>query len=382
VSLALVAMLSGLVGGCRSPVPFRGRPGPGDPVPALGAPVPYVRTTPSPPVVDQRGGLADPPSGVYAFTQAGMLGPVARTLPGRVYVPSADGVDVVDPATFRVVRRISLGRRPRQVIPSWDLRTLWVSETGGLVPVDARTGAKGRKVSIAAVADLYFSPDGSAALVLDARHGRIEVRDPHTMRYRSALTVPCAGLTHADFSSEGDALVVGCTTGRLALVDLTRRRATRTLRLATGSTPQDVRLSPDGTTYYVADTSHGGVWLVDALRFQKKGFVRTGRGANGLYPSRDATTLYVTGSDTIALISFARQRRIGRWKTPASPGAAAVSATGRILWLSAWKTGAVYAISTRTGHAVRKVTVGARPSGLCLHPQPGRFSLGHTGNYR
>lgn len=377
--LALVAVLSGLAGGCRSPVPFRGRPGPGDPVSALGAPVPYVRPVQSPPVVDQRAGLADD---VYAFTRAGMLAPVARTLPARVYVPVAGGLDVVDPATYRVVRHIALGRRPRQVTPSWDLKTLWVSETGGLVPVDARTGVRGREVKVAAVADLYFSLDGTAALVLDARHGRIEIRDPHTMRYRSALAVPCSGLTHADFSRTGDTLVVGCTTGRLALVDLTRHHATRTLRLAGGSAPQDVRLSPDGTVFYVADSGRGGVWLVDARRFRKKGFVRTGRGASGLYPSRDATTLYVTGTDGVTLVSFAGRRRIGRWKTAVSPGAAAVSGTGRILWLSARGTGAVYALSTRTGRAVREVALGARPRGLCLHPQPGRYSLGHTGDYR
>lgn len=346
---------------------------------ALGAPAPYVRPARTPPVVDQRGG---PAGDVYAYTRAGMLAPVARTLPARVYVPVAGGLDVVDPATYRVVRRIALGRRPRQVIPSWDLRTLWVSETGGLVPVDARTGARGRRVGVAAVADLYFSLDGTAALVLDARHGRIEIRDPHTMRYRSALTVPCSGLTHADFSRTGDTLVVGCTTGRLALVDLTGRHATRTLRLAGGSVPQDVRLSPDGTMFYVADSDRGGVWLIDARRFQKKGFVRTGRGARGLYPSRDATVLYVTGTDGVSLVSFARRRRIGRWKTPVSPGAAAVSATGRILWLCARGSGAVYALSTRTGRAVRRVALGARPRGLSLHPQPGRFSLGHTGDYR
>lgn len=344
--------------------------------------MPYVRPTYSPPVVGQRAAPADARPDVYALTQPGMLAPVARTLSGRLYVPVAGGLDIVDPATYRVVRRIPLGGRPRQVIPSWDLKTLWVTETGGLVPVDARTGTRGRKVSVAAVSDLYFSLDGSAALVLDARRGRIEVRDPHTMRYRSVLTVPCAGLTHGDFSAAGDALAIGCRTGRLALVDLTRHRATRTLRLAAGSEPKDVRLSPDGTTFYVADHGRGGVWLIDAVRFTKKGFVRTGRGPSGLYPSRDATTLYVTNRGSVSLISFARRRPVRRWKTPAAPGAAAVSGTGRVLWLSAPGTGAVYALDTRTGRMVHKVAVGAAPRGLCLHPQPGRFSLGHTGNYR
>jgi DNA-binding beta-propeller fold protein YncE len=347
--------------------------------------VPYVRPPHSPPLLDQRGGLPDAPPDIYAFTQAGMLGPVARTLPGRVYVPGANGVDVIDPATYHVVRRIALGHRPRQVVPSWDLKTLWVIEPGGLVPIDAKTGAKGAAVRVAAaVSDLYFSLDGREALTLDSHHGRIEIRDPDTMRYRSALRVPCSGLAHADFSAAGDTLLAGCTTGRLALVDLTRRQAPRTLQLATGSHPRDVRLSPDGTTFYVADDDHGGVWLIDARRFRRTGFIRTGRGARGVYPSRDGTTLYVTngGERTVSLISFTRRRQIRRWRVPAAPDMAAVSATGRVLWLSARTGRAVYAISTATGRLLHKVTADSSPHGLCLHPQPGRFSLGHTGNYR
>jgi YVTN family beta-propeller protein len=383
VPVALFSLLAGLVGGCRSPVPFRERPGPGAPVPALGAPVPYVRPTHAPPLLDQRGGLSDAPPDIYAFTQAGMLGPVARTLPRRVYVPGAKGVDVIDPATYQVVRTIPLGHRPRQVVPSWDLKTLWVTEPGGLVPVDAKTGAKGRTVRVAAaLSDLYFSVDGRSAITLDSRHGRIEIRDPDTMRYRSSLRVPCSGLGHADFSAAGDFLAVGCTTGRLALVDLSRRRVTRTVRL--GSRLRDVRLSPDGTTFYVADDSRGGVWLVDALRFRRTGFIRTGRGARGLYPSRDSTTLYVTngGERTVSLISFTRRRQVRRWRVPAAPDVAGVSSTGRVLWLSARSGRAVYAISTATGRLLRTVLDGPRPHGVCVHPQPGRFSLGHTGNYR
>jgi DNA-binding beta-propeller fold protein YncE len=388
VPFALASLLAGLAGGCRSPVPFRGRPGPDAPVSALGAPEPYVRPIhSSPPVVDQRGDLPDAPPDVYAATQAGMLSPAVQGLPGRVYVPDGRGaaVDVVDSTTYRVLRRIPVGRAPQQVVPSWDLKTLWIIEPRGLVPLDPRTGKAGRRVPVAAPSDLYFSVDGREALVMDSRRGRIEFRDPGTMRFRSTVRVPCAGLTRADFSATGDTLVVGCAkSGLLARVDVTRRRATGTLRLAAGAEPQDVRLSPDGTTFYVADRGHGGVWLVDAQRFRKTGFIRTGRGAHGLYPSRNAGVLYVTngGARTVSLISFALRRQIGRWRVPAAPDMGGVSATGGVLWLSAHASNAVYAVSTRTGHVLKKVAVGPGPHGLCVHPQPGRFSLGNTGNYR
>lgn len=314
-----------------------------------------------------------------------MLAPVARTLPSRLYVPGAKGLEIIDPATYRVVRRVPFSHRPRQVVPSWDLRTLWVIASGGLVPIDARTGAEGRTVSVAAaISDMYFSPDGRSALSLDSHHGRIELRDPVTMRRLGVVRVPCRGLGHADFSAAGDALVVGCTTGRLALVDLPRRRTIRTLRLASGAHPHDIRLSPDGTTFYVADDSRGGVWLVDALRFRRIGFIRTGRGARGLYPSRDASTLYVTngGERTVSLISFTRRRLTRRWRVPAAPDMAAVSPAGRVLWVSARTGRAVYAISTGTGRVLGRTSIGRRARGLCLHPQPGRFSIGHSGNYR
>ena len=42
---------------------------------------------------------------------------------------------------------------------------------------------------------------------------------------------------------------------------------------------------------------------------------------------------------------------------------------------------AVYDIDTVTG-AVKSIPVGQEPHGLTVWPQPGRYSLGHTGNMR
>jgi DNA-binding beta-propeller fold protein YncE len=53
-----------------------------------------------------------------------------------------------------------------------------------------------------------------------------------------------------------------------------------------------------------------------------------------------------------------------------------------VLWLSGRYNGVVYAISTRTGHLLATIPVGSGPHGLCVYPQPGRYSLGHTGIFR
>jgi DNA-binding beta-propeller fold protein YncE len=113
------------------------------------------------------------------------------------------------------------------------------------------------------------------------------------------------------------------------------------------------------------------------------GFLRTGAGAHGLYPSRDARVMYVSnrGAGTVSVVSFASGRVIARWviPPPASPDMGGVSADGRVLWLSGRYNSEVYAIDTRTGRLQARIPIGAGPHGLCVWPQPGRLSLGHTG---
>ena len=58
-----------------------------------------------------------------------------------------------------------------------------------------------------------------------------------------------------------------------------------------------------------------------------------------------------------------------------------VSADGNYLWLSGRYDDVVYRIDTRSG-AVDKIKAGREPHGLTVWPQPGRYSLGHTGNLR
>lgn len=59
-----------------------------------------------------------------------------------------------------------------------------------------------------------------------------------------------------------------------------------------------------------------------------------------------------------------------------------VSADGRTLWLSGRYSGVVYALSTANGRLLAKIRVGSSPHGLCVWPQPSRYSLGHTGILR
>jgi DNA-binding beta-propeller fold protein YncE len=299
-------------------------------------------------------------------------------------------VDEIDPHTYKIVRHFSVGRLPQHVVPSYDLQTLWVNDNQGntLTPIDPRNGKPGKPVPVADPYNLYFTPDGRFAMVMAESLARIDFRDPHTMQLRDSLNVPgCVGLNHADFTADGRYMLVSCEfAGRMVVVDVPHRRVVRTVALRSGGMPQDVKLSPDGHEFYVADMATNGVWKIDAKSFRKTGFVHTGAGAHGLYVSRDSRYLYVSnrGEGSISLISVRTGRPVRKWQIPGggSPDMGGVSTDGRVLWLTGRYNSVVYALSTRTGRLIRRIPVGAGPHGLCVYPQPGRYSLGHTGVFR
>jgi YVTN family beta-propeller protein len=156
--------------------------------------------------------------------------------------------------------------------------------------------------------------------------------------------------------------------------------------LTAGAKPQDVKLSPDGSVFYVADMVGNGVWELDGATFSVIGFLPTGRGAHGLYVSRDSKNLYVSNRDegTVSAVDLTTRAVRAKWTIPgrASPDMGGVSADGTTLWLSGRSNSEVYAIDTTTGQLRARIPVGKGPHGLCVYPQPGRFSLGHTGVFR
>jgi DNA-binding beta-propeller fold protein YncE len=327
---------------------------------------------------------------VYAADRAGNLSAAVRQDPARVYVPNSQSntVDVIDQHTFKIVDHFATGALPQHVTPSWDLKTLWVDNDLGnsLTPINPRTGKRGKPVPVEDPYNLYFTVDGHYAIVVAERMQRLDFRDAKSMKLHRSVHTPCLGVDHMDFTANGRYALASCEfSGQMLKVDIANQRIAKVISLRGGSMPQDVKLSPDGRVFYVADMAHGGVYLVDARTFKLEGFIPTGGGAHGLYASRDSRDLYVSNraEGSVSVLSFAKRRVVKKWHLPGgSPDMGGVSANGKVLWLSGRYNADVYAIDTRTGKLLARIPVGAGPHGLCVYPQPGRYSLGHTGVFR
>ena len=345
------------------------------------------------------------PANLYSETAAGKLSPAVQGALERVYVPHVQSNDVyvIDPATFTVVDKFKVGLNPQHVVPAWDLKTLWVTNNaegttkGTLTPIDPMTGKPGTPIAVDDPYNMYFTPDGKSAIVVAEAHKRLDFRDPHTMQMQYSIEAPrCAGINHSDTSIDGRYAIYTCEfSGGLAKIDLVNRKVLGYLKLSKGGMPQDVRIAPDGSVFFVADMHADGVFVIDGASFKEIGFIKTGIGTHGLYPSRDGTKLYVAnrgshaihgkkaGPGSVSVVDFATRKVVATWPVPngGSPDMGNVSADGKTLWLSGRYDNVVYAFDTTTGHA-RVIRVGTEPHGLAVWPQPGRYSLGHTGNMR
>jgi len=338
------------------------------------------------------------PLNIYAADRPGNFTLAAKAARPLVYVPDTLSNDVylIDPRTDKVISRFPVGLVPQHVVPAYDGSVLWVTNDKGnsLTPIDPKDGRPGKPVPVRDPYNMYFTPNGKYAIVVAEELGRLDFRNPHTMALQHSLRVPmCPGVDHADFSANGRYMLASCEFaymsgsghGRMIMVDLVSAKVVATVTLPVNSSPQDVKLSPDGTTFYVADMHAGGVWLLDAASLRVVGFIKTGAGAHGLYASRDATDLYVSDRDAgaISVVSFATHAVVATWHIPGggSPDMGNVSADGTTLWLSGRYDNVAYAFNTTTGQ-VTKIPVGLGPHGLCVWPQPGRYSLGHTGIMR
>ena len=338
---------------------------------------------------------------IYAATRVGDLSPAAKSAKPYIYVPNSKSntVTVIDPITRTVVRTFSTGKLPQHVVPSYDMSVLWVTNNEGntLTRIDPKTGMDSIRLPVDDPYNLYFTPDGKAAIVVAERLDRLDFRDPVNMKLLKPVHVKCRGLDHLDFLADDNYAIATCEfSGQLVKIDLKTREPIAYLRLEGHAQPQDIRSTPDGRLFFVADMKEGGIHLIDPSQFREIGFIKTGKGTHGMAIGRGGKPFYIMnrgsmsiygtrrGPGSVTVLDPESRKILATWWIPGggSPDMGNVTANGKELWVSGRYDYEVYDIDTSTGHLIARINVGAEPHGVCVWPQPGRFSTGHTGNMR
>jgi YVTN family beta-propeller protein len=342
-----------------------------------------------PPVLDA--------NNIYSADAPGQFAAAVKNMPDLVYVPNSKGdtVDIIDPRTYKIIRHFALPKHtkgllePQHVVPSYDLKKLWVAQDLGdqLTEIDPMTGKPGPSMHVDDPYNMYYTPDGKYAIVMAEREMRLDFREAQSMKIVNRVPVGCKGVNHADFTPDGRTMIATCEfSNEIVKVDVAAQKVIGHLKLEPAGMPQDCRLIPNGKLFYVANMDSNGVHVIDGVAFKQVQFIPTGKGAHGVYFSRDNKYAYISnrGEGSISLIDVNTNKVAKKWWIPGggSPDMGGVSADGKSLWLSGRYNREVYVFNTATGALRARIKVGDQPHGLCVYPQPGRYSLGHTGNMR
>ncbi|MFZ0589103.1 MAG: YncE family protein, partial [Bryobacteraceae bacterium] len=186
------------------------------------------------------------PNDIYSADRPNELSPAVQGFPSLVYVPNSksNSVSIVDPKTFKVIRSFPVGKEPQHVVPSWDLKKLWVAQDlqDQLTLIDPATGQKGETIHVDDPYNVYFTPDGRYSIICAEREKRLDFRDSQTMKVVHRIPVPCDGVNHIDFSIDGRYLLATCEfSGELLKVDVANQKVMGTLKLKPAGMPQDVK---------------------------------------------------------------------------------------------------------------------------------------------
>lgn len=328
----------------------------------------------------------EPGINVWADTR-GALDVKVASIPPRVFVPDEirGDVTVIDPATFQVIDRYPSGKTAHHVGPSPDFSHLYVNNMGSstLLEIDAQTGKPTRSIPAAVPYNLYFTTDGTKAIVAAEPQNSLDFYDPHTWALIKRVPIAGSGVDHLDMSADGRYLMVSTEyDGQVVKVDTVNMRVVGSVRV--GGQPIDVKLSPDGSVFFVANQARNGVSVIDPIALREIAFLPTDRGAHGLVISRDTTALYIANriAGTISVLDFATRAITQTWNIGSSPDMLQTSPDGGQLWTSNRFNGTVSVVDTHTGQLIHTIVTGAAPHGLTYFPQPGHISIGHNGVYR
>ncbi len=358
-----------------------------------------VETVPGmPPVPD--------PTNLYSETRSDKMSPAVAGALSRIYVPNRQGNDVyvIDPATMKVVDQFKVGINPQHVVPSWDMKTLWVTNNaegrpdGSLTPIDPTTGKPGKTIMVDDPYNMYFTPDGKSAIVVAEALKRLDFRDPQTMALQYSIAVPgCTGINHADFSIDGRIAIFTCEfQGSLAKIDLVDRKVLGYLKLSRGGMPQDIRSL--ARRQHLLRRRHEGRRRLRHRRRHLHGDrlhqdrhrhpralpePRRHQALRG-QPRHEHVHGPPKGKGSVSVLDFATRQIVATWTVPGggSPDMGNVSIDGKVLWLSGRYDNVVYAIDTTSGEVPQHPRSARSRTASPCGRSPGRYSLGHTGNMR
>jgi YVTN family beta-propeller protein len=308
---------------------------------------------------------------VAAIAWLASQGAAAQTAPIFVLNSLDANVSIIDPVSWKEVRRLPTGKEPHHLYLTPDEKSIIVANSlsDSLTFIDPKTAEVQRVVR--GTLDPYqlrFSPDMKWFVTAGNRLNHVDVYRWDGRELQLASRVP-TGKTPSHIwidSRSTTAFVSMQDSDELVAIDL----ATQALkwRVRTGPMPADVYGTPDDRTLLVGLTGGDGVEVFDVSGPQPKSVrrIKTGDGAHAFRAAGDKRHVFLSNrvANTISKLDLQTLEVVDTYPAPGGPDCIDVFAGGKVLMVTSRWARRLTVIDTETRKVVRQVAVGKSPHGV------------------
>ena len=158
---------------------------------------------------------------------------------------------MIDPKTYKIIRHFRVGDVPHHITPSWNMHRLYVDNTGGdsLTVINPRTSRPTRKAARSrslqpVLHSGWLQSHSGCRTVWSCRFPR-----PTFVATVEERPIPTSGPDHLDFPYDGRVLLISTEFSGHVYNEVQKMAVTGHVRV--GGLPVDVKLSPDGSVFFV-----------------------------------------------------------------------------------------------------------------------------------
>jgi YVTN family beta-propeller protein len=280
-------------------------------------------------------------------------------------------ISVIDPVTWREIKRIPTGKEPHHLYMTPDEKSIIVANAlaDSLTFIDPRTAEIQKTVR--GVMDPYhlrFSPDMKWLVTNGNRLNHVDLYKWDGTDLTLAKRIP-TGKTPSHLWIDSKSTVAYSTmqdSDELVAIDLAKQEIK--WRIKTGPMPADIFATPDDKTLLVGLTGSDSVEVFDVSGPTPKSVrkIRTGAGAHAFRGAGDKRHVYLSNrvGNTISKIDLVTLAVVDTYAAPGGPDCMEVLAGGRYLLTTSRWAKKLTIIDTEKREVARQVRVGKSPHGV------------------
>ena len=309
-------------------------------------------------------------------------------LPGASFAPAAhaDAVIVlnsvshnaslIDPKTYKEIRRVPVGNMPHHMIATPDDDALLVGSTANnkLFFLDRKSGAVTGQMPMLDPYQLAFSPDRKWFVTAALRMDYVDIYAGADITARRTGAQPVKRVktgsmpSHLAFSADSRLLyVTEQGAGSVAVIDVSTQKLLQSIKV--GPDPAGIWVTPDDKEIWTGVMGSDYIAVIDRATHKVSGKIVTGKGAHNIFPRGDGKHVLVSNrvSNTVSLVDWASKKVVDTYTVKGGPDCLEVIPAANEMWVTARWARQVVVIDLTTKAVKAVIPVGHSPHGIYYH---------------